>query len=230
MISLCDRVYGAVCFSLWASLLLDLALLTKGQFYLLEDTQRNYSDAVMKCKSLGYDGLAVVDTKQSLDTVLKQLRYPAKEQYWIGMHYSVKKKYHIWDTGVDVTWAAWNTGEPDNMPTDKCVRIRTTLNFGTWTCSALFMAVCGRYSSVYNEMLLETRQHITFSDPLWSGWARSLLDCAARCTTDLRCQYSLYGSADLTCVTLSKNYNGSRVGSQQMLNGVMVAKDDVNLS
>ncbi|KAH9518639.1 hypothetical protein Btru_005853 [Bulinus truncatus] len=199
--------------------------MTNGQFYLLEDAQRNYSEAVLKCKSIGYDGLAVIDSNVTFRSILQQLKYPKTEQYWIGMHYSVKKQLHVWDTGVDVTWADWNVGEPDNMPHDKCVRIRQTLNFGTWNCTATYMAVCGYYSQVYGDFQMEVRNQIHLSDPLWSGATRSMLDCVTHCMTDVKCQHVVYDNLRQNCMTLPQDYNATG-GSQTVNAGVLISKED----
>ncbi|XP_059140020.1 uncharacterized protein LOC131928110 [Physella acuta] len=179
-----------------------------GQLYVLDDQLRNNSQALEKCVQLGFDGLAIVDSNQTTTTALKLIKTPGAQQYWVGMHYSESQSMHMWDTGIPVSWALWASDEPDNLPTDKCVRFRTTQLLGTFSCSSQFMAMCGMYTWLQFQVRFTHGKAPTPGAPsLWSGTARSLVECVTRCTKDIRCQHCAYDNRTLRCLTLPGSFD-----------------------
>ncbi|KAL8593205.1 hypothetical protein ACOMHN_009860 [Nucella lapillus] len=70
------------------------------------------------------------------------------EEPWLGLQHDGRSpdgnvSSFSWLTGSTVTFLTWpkDTGEPDNLPNEACVRVREA-NFGTKSCSALFSTVC----------------------------------------------------------------------------------------
>ncbi|CAL1541459.1 unnamed protein product, partial [Lymnaea stagnalis] len=201
----------AVVFLLSALIVLVTCRITaSGQLFVLQDEPRNYSSASTKCKLLGYDGLALVDSNISMNNALSLVKNLDKNnQYWIGMHYSDSRGRHVWDSGTAVTWALWNSGEPDNLQEDKCVRIRTTQNLGTWTCAEKFMALCGyyNYTTTQFNIVKGKMPRDNSVGALWSGQVRSVLECVMYCIKDPTCQYSGFDRLLSKCTTWSAGFS-----------------------
>ncbi|KAK7487484.1 hypothetical protein BaRGS_00021325 [Batillaria attramentaria] len=66
---------------------------------------------------------------------------------WIGLIHDGFQNANLsnfrWVSGEpEVTWAAWASGEPDNLHRDHCFRIRQN-KFGSWNCDdVIYSALC----------------------------------------------------------------------------------------
>ncbi|XP_005093468.2 uncharacterized protein LOC101853372 [Aplysia californica] len=176
------------------------------QYQVLRSTQ-SYDSAAEKCRGLGYEGLAVLDTPRKLELakqVMIQELGNRNLNVWAGLRWSHTRHMHQWDDGMQMTWATWPSNEPNLVDVEDCVRVvvsRGVAKFRTRECFFNFFAICGNYSDRFTIAWPRQSPARSTSPVLSEGPARSFLECADICQSDSSCLYMSYTSDSGTCTT-----------------------------
>ena len=88
-------------------------------YYLGCDLPETWIDADTVCQTLGYDGLALVQTSEQ-NSVAADLMFPVLggSEYWIGLSDDAVEGDFVWVNGDSVTQTNWVLSQPDNYNTN----------------------------------------------------------------------------------------------------------------
>ncbi|XP_076446261.1 uncharacterized protein LOC143283782 [Babylonia areolata] len=169
-----------------------------------------------KCRTKGYDGLAVIDTANKwamAKLLLESQSVPADQGVWIGVEYDMGSGEPSWRDGRPCKWGAWATGQPDWSTTTVLISMDTGSGQFVWkTMDTNYpnWILCSKE----NDKLTMARHsnlnvNLGSATALTSQTTTTVEDCGMQCGSATGCDYFAYKAADGTC----KLYGGSALSS-----------------
>ncbi|RUS89921.1 hypothetical protein EGW08_002273 [Elysia chlorotica] len=170
------------------------------------------------CRSLGYDGLAVLKHPETyrlaleLSLALRTTSYSGRSGLYVGLRRDSVTGVLTWDDGSecasDLPWAVDTNLYPTTPYGVMSLTGHLTLSYG----KAAHYAICGKYSQFPTEALGTSvfgQQPSEVSSRLAEIKTPSYLECVFLCGQDFRCRAAQFNLDLLTCVILGPgSYKG----------------------
>ncbi|GFO00960.1 hypothetical protein PoB_002746500 [Plakobranchus ocellatus] len=153
----------------------------------------NFTEAEKKCKSLGFDGLAITSSPEEFVYLIEAtVKHRETLGEWLGLRYDSRLDRILWDDGtVSAPEVPWVSSQSDADPNRPCGRLHVSGSLGMIGCHFLRYSVCGNHTKVYLEAEGTT---YNFTSPakvtssLTELKAESYLQCVILCGRNYLCR------------------------------------------
>ncbi|RUS91939.1 hypothetical protein EGW08_000341 [Elysia chlorotica] len=176
----------------------------------LTDGRLNFTAQEDKCKSMGYDGLAILSTPEALEYANKMsiyIRTVLGRGLYVGHHFHPDTNEFLWDDGT-----VMRSDTPIDIYSinDNYTRIFITGTFSRGVGLTNPFAICGnhdnppRQSSASGSIKHGEQLQTTTRTVLSEGTAVSYMECFLLCSMDSHCRFAEFNSDLLTCAVIGE--------------------------